>query len=467
MYNLQSKISTFMFEGMLPFLFWFVIIAIVIISTIHQKRKQQRFVQQTTEKLHSRDWKVRQRTVHELGAEFKDSPNYSPDCLVELILRVAHDREMYVRKTGIVVLSNQIGVKLRQGKSKILAISASMQSFVTNVFIQALSDHEPEIRRAAVIALAKHQETGVFQKLFGSSGSIDVIHYLLQALQDQDATVRKEAVAGLGKQEDSRSLYPILDALQDQNEQVRAEAASALKTFETPQILPPLLDALHDESKRVSWNAATTLRETVNVVRSVVFKTGGAGFTGIADPAHTLYNPDVSGLTVSMSKLKHILIESDHCNLEYVETFSTYMSTYLDRSHLKRHVALSIHGDPTKFSSTMYEVWNRCERIEVFIETIIFGSEHAPFHSAHLTLCNPDMAQFTLPLPHLQQVLIYTAHYDFHRVERFQTYALNYIGQKHLRKTVEVHLYGDPNALHSNLYNNFRGFFKDVIHAST
>jgi hypothetical protein len=41
------------------------------------------------------------------------------------------------------------------------------------------------------------------------------------------------------------------------------------------------------------------------------------------------------------------------------------------------------------------------------------------------------------------------------------TYAINAIGQQHLKQHVAVHIYGDPDALHANLRNSF----ENVCHA--
>jgi len=101
--------------------------------------------------------------------------------------------------------------------------------------------------------------------------------------------------------------------------------------------------------------------------------------------------------------------------------------------------------------------------VEVDIETIIFGSTTSTAYSSRTAWYNPDSSELTLPLSHLKQIVVYPETYNFFLLERFLSYAVNYIGQKYLRKKVEVHIYGDPDKLQENLHNNFTNLYKDVV----
>jgi hypothetical protein len=57
---------------------------------------------------------------------------------------------------------------------------------------------------------------------------------------------------------------------------------------------------------------------------------------------------------------------------------------------------------------------------------------------------------------------VYAESYDFYLVERFLTYGIDYIGQDHLKKEVDVHIYGDPEKLQQNLRNNFTNLCKSI-----
>ena len=96
-------------------------------------------------------------------------------------------------------------------------------------------------------------------------------------------------------------------------------------------------------------------------------------------------------------------------------------------------------------------------------ERIVFGSLPAGLAISETLLHNPDVTELTLPYIRLKQVIIDTATYDFHLVERFMTYAMNIIGQTTLKEHVEVHLYGNPDHLHPNLRNLMESVCQRVV----
>jgi hypothetical protein len=96
------------------------------------------------------------------------------------------------------------------------------------------------------------------------------------------------------------------------------------------------------------------------------------------------------------------------------------------------------------------------------IEVVIFGSVEINDFTPRTTLLNPDVSTVTMPMSALEKIEIYAETYDFHLVERFITYAVNYIGQEHLKEHVEVHIYGDPDKLHPNLRNSLENLCKCV-----
>jgi hypothetical protein len=93
------------------------------------------------------------------------------------------------------------------------------------------------------------------------------------------------------------------------------------------------------------------------------------------------------------------------------------------------------------------------------IEVITFGSNKPDGLNKY---SSPDVSELTLPISLLKRIEIYTETYDFYQIERFITYAVNYIGQKHLKEHIEVHIYGDPDKLHPNLRNTFKNLCKCV-----
>ena len=102
------------------------------------------------------------------------------------------------------------------------------------------------------------------------------------------------------------------------------------------------------------------------------------------------------------------------------------------------------------------------KKIYASIKVIIFGHGEFGTFNQQTTLLNPDVSELSLPMSRLKRIEIYTKTYDFRLMERFITYAVNYIGQKHLKKKVEVHIYGDPEKLHPNLRNSFENLCKSI-----
>lgn len=94
------------------------------------------------------------------------------------------------------------------------------------------------------------------------------------------------------------------------------------------------------------------------------------------------------------------------------------------------------------------------------VSTVTFGEIAAK--CLIRSLYNPEVAELTIPLKKLNKVLINTESCDSRQIERFITYAINYIGKTRLKKKVEVHICGEPEKLHQNLRNLFEDLFKAV-----
>jgi hypothetical protein len=97
------------------------------------------------------------------------------------------------------------------------------------------------------------------------------------------------------------------------------------------------------------------------------------------------------------------------------------------------------------------------------IKITVFGNLHVKDARKDITVCNPNVSELTVPMQELEYIVLHTATYDFHLVERFMTYAVNYIGQEYLKKHVVVHIYSDPDKLHPNLRNSFENLCKRVV----
>jgi hypothetical protein len=87
------------------------------------------------------------------------------------------------------------------------------------------------------------------------------------------------------------------------------------------------------------------------------------------------------------------------------------------------------------------------------IKIVIFGNLQINESRRTITVRNPEVDQLTVPMEELDHIVVHTPTYDFHQLERFLTYAINYIGQTHLKTYITVHVYGEPDKLHPNLRN--------------
>ena len=94
------------------------------------------------------------------------------------------------------------------------------------------------------------------------------------------------------------------------------------------------------------------------------------------------------------------------------------------------------------------------------ITEIIFGETSS--NNSKTCIKNLETSQLTIPISSLMKITTDADTYDFDMVERFITYSINYVGQKHLRKKVEVHIYGNPDKLHPNLLNSFKNLCRKV-----
>ncbi len=105
----------------------------------------------------------------------------------------------------------------------------------------------------------------------------------------------------------------------------------------------------------------------------------------------------------------------------------------------------------------------RCQAVE----QIVFGEMPPTFIGTPETLLmNPDVSELSFPFIRLQRLILDAATHDPRRVERFLTYAVNAIGQRKLKESVDVHIYGDPALLQTNLRNNLDNLFRRVeIHS--
>ncbi len=249
----------------------------------------------------------------------------------------------------------------------------------------------------------------------------------------------------------------LLKALEDKAPEIRARAAFALRHTDAICTINPLLKTLNDSHDSVRKMAKGILADGCPDVETIVF--GKPTEKQFGDLKYTLVNPDTSNLTVPMSHLKKVVFDGDTCEMSLVDRFVTYMERYgeSDTRSLKEDVSIRFAGNPIGFHSEVYQFCQKCRRLEVDIETVVFGElpQNIPYPDTQ-TVFNPDVSHFTIPMSRMKRVIIAADSYAFHRVEQFLIYAVNYLGERYLKKRVDIHIYGNSTHIHSNLYNSLQ-----------
>ncbi len=97
------------------------------------------------------------------------------------------------------------------------------------------------------------------------------------------------------------------------------------------------------------------------------------------------------------------------------------------------------------------------------VEAVVFGSISIDLPDPRITVWNLETSDLTMVMPALSTVIIQPDTYDFYQVERFLTYAVNSLGQDHLKHRVAVHLYGHPYSLPPNLRNSLEHLFERIV----
>jgi len=148
------------------------------------------------------------------------------------------------------------------------------------VLFRCTTDPDIEIRRAAVLALARVPGEEVFRRLMDS-------------MSDHDWRIRAAAAAALGIRADSKALSSLHRALEDSDTYVQESAVLALdkiadrssfphllKGLENPAILDNIADALINHKNlyrdllEEAWRTADSRREAIIAAILSAMKTG-------------------------------------------------------------------------------------------------------------------------------------------------------------------------------------------------
>lgn len=244
-------------------------------------------------------------------------------------------------------------------------------------------------------------------RALGTIGDARAVKPLIKLLSPYNDDIHNEAIEALGNIGDARAVDPLIKILEGWNFEIRRAAAEALGKIKDIRAVEPLIEALGDYHPYVCENAAAALVKI--------------------------------GSQAVESLIKALMHENADVRVE--------VTSILEQ----------IGWTPG----------NDVERTNFFtakgsIETVLFGQKKLRWFDENLMLLDPDVSELIIPISKLKWIEIYPETYNFHHVEHFITYAVNYIGQEYLKKRVEVHIYDDPDKLHPNLRNTFKNLCKCV-----
>ncbi len=274
--------------------------------------------------------------------------------------------------------------------------------------VAQLGDKRWSIRMDAAVSLRKVND----------SGAVDP---LIKALDHKSKYVRQISAEVLENIGDKRAIDSLIRTLSDSCSGVRCWSAKALGKIGDSRALEPLSNALFDEDSHVRWWAAEAL-------------------VTIGDNRNT--ESLIEALSDNYARVRY-------CSVKALGRIS-------DHRAIKNLVKMLNDEDKT----VRAEVSVAIEMIYARFTKVAFG--RIKEDKDLTTFRNPDVIDLVFPLNNMSRIYIDTENYNYAQVERFITYAVNYVGKEHLKRTVEVHVHGDPEKLHLNLMNLFKHLCKRV-----
>lgn len=123
----------------------------------------------------------------------------------------------------------------------------------------------------------------------------------------------------------------------------------------------PLQEALHV----LRWLLGA-LRFRCHSVERIVFS---ASESDEHDSQHTLWNPDMSALTIPCTRLKQLWVVTDGYDILLLERFFTYATSVLGQKYMKQHLEVHIHGELSQLHPNLQNLLtNSCRSIHVHQE---------------------------------------------------------------------------------------------------
>ncbi|ODS34714.1 MAG: heat repeat-containing PBS lyase [Candidatus Scalindua rubra] len=421
-----------------------------------------RAVEPLIKALGDKDWDVRDKAAKALG-------NIGDSKAVEPLIKALRDEEYYVREwtayaLGKIGKPDAVGPLIKALADDFECVRKEAAWALGEIgkpavepLIEALGDEDSDVRQGAAKALNRigwrpslDSEISYYfiakrdWEFLVSLGSI-AVEPLIKALGDKYTIVREKAAETLGNIGDASAVEPLIQALRDTKYSVRMMAAEALGNIGDSKAIEPLIKALRDEEYYVRERTAYAL--------------GKIGKPAVEPLVKTLED---ASCFVRMRAAEILEKIGWRPSLDREKSYYFIAKTDWESVVLLGSIAVEplIKALGDKDSIVREKAAEALERICVQITTVVFGKVSTD--DERTTLKNPDVSELTMPMKNLIKILVDTESYDFRQVERFLTYAVNYIGEKRLKKYVEVHINGDPDKLHPNLQNLFNNLCKNV-----
>jgi hypothetical protein len=368
-----------------------------IIAFMWRRKKIKRILRE----FENEDWEVRVRAVRQAHTFLeKDTDNR----IVGLLIRALQDQNSSVRLQAAEIFEHM----------KRLVARSSMKSLAIGALINALKDEHPHVRKYAAGALGKTDDPYVIESL-------------IKTLSDADRGVRNHAVFALMDRDNVHAIKPLLRLLKSED---RDAVLTALKplcklvrkivfgdnqvvifepeyTLRNPYVsnltvpMPELreiviytttCDIRHIEAftnyvsgyigeEQLKKRIGLSIHGELGKFPSDFFKVFSACkqvdvdietviFAKAIAPAYNLFrawqNPDSSELTLPLSHLKQIVVDSETYNFHLVERFLTYAIDHIGQDYLKKNVDVHIYGDPKKLHQNLRNNFtNLCKNITV------------------------------------------------------------------------------------------------------
>ncbi len=369
---------------------------------------------------------------------------------VEPLIRTLEDEKWKVRKAAVQALG-QIGDTraaeplihtLKDGywsprKSIADALGKLTNAQDITLFVESLQDEDWFIRKAALNVLKRR--------------GLPAVKALIQAFGKTSGTERKEIAKALGKM-GIAALKPLFQTLLHKKQKGRK---GGLETFDAIEISEGNTETREDWIVRETAAKALGKIGDVHAVQQLILALRDTNWPAMGTAS-------VAGALGEIKDVRAIAPLIDALGRKYwvIQRSATKALQNIGKPALEPLMQALEHEN----GLIRKRIVTPLSKVCALIETVVFGDITFEEVNPLTTWHNPDVSKLPVPLSKLERIIIDPETYNFHALERFITYAVNYIRQKHLRKHVIVHIYGEVRKLHPNLYNALNNLCKTVEH---